>query len=133
MATNVTIKTFGRIPTLGDVTAMKVTVDANSVSYASTSGGLSLDLYTALSQASVPAFIVNGNDVVGVLPLGTTSPGKFLPTGLTIGTVTSTSVPCYLRFVGTGTAASSGLAEIADGVCTQTVDLLVILTRSGQN
>jgi hypothetical protein len=133
MATTVSIKTFGRSANIGSVAAVKVSIDANSVSYATSLGGLALDLYTALSQASVPAFIQNGNDVVGIQPLGLTSPGKFLPTTLTVGTVTSTSVPCYLKFVGTGTAASAGLAEIADGACTQTCDLLVLVARGGQN
>ena len=133
MATTVTLKTYGRIATLANVAAIKVSIDANGVSYATSLGGLALDLYTALAQAGTPEVIPNGNDVVGVLPIGYTSPGKFIPWGLTVGTVTSSSVPCYVRFVGTGTAASSGLAEIADGACTQTVDLLVILARGGQN
>lgn len=133
MATTVTLKTFGRTATLANVAAIKLSIDANGVSYATSLGGLALDIYTALAQAGTPEVIPNGNDVVGILPLGYTSPTKFIPWGLTVGTVTSTSVPCYLRFIATGTAGSAGFTEVADGVSTQTVDLLVILARGGQN
>ncbi len=133
MATTVTPNKFGRIAGQASVAAVSITIDANSVSYATSLGGLALDIYAALAAAGPFSAPPNGNDVVGIIPLGYTSPGKFLPTGLTVGTVTSSTVPCYLRFVGTGTAASAGLAEIADGVCTQTCTFLVLMARGGTN
>ncbi len=133
MATTVTVNKFGRVAALANVAAVSITIDANSVSYATSLGGLALDIYAALAAAGPFSAPPNGNDVVAVIPIGYTAPGKFLPTGLTVGTVTSSTIPCYLRFIGTGTSASSGLAEIADGVCTQTVTLLVLLARGGTN
>lgn len=133
MATTVSTGTVGRVATFANLAAVKVTVDANSVSYATSLGGLSLDLYAALSQAGPMGSPPNGNDVVGILPLGYSSPTKFIPWGLTVGTVTSSTIPCYLRFVATGTAGSAGFTEVADGVCTQTVSFLVLVARGGTN
>lgn len=133
MAATVTVNKFGRVASLATPAVVSINVDANSLSYATSLGGLALDIYAALATAGPYGSPPNGNDVVGVLPLGVTAPGKFLPTALTLGTVTSTAIPVTLRFYGTGTAASAGLAEIADGACTQTVTLLVLLARGGTN
>lgn len=134
MAATVSPSSFGRVTTFGNMSAVKVSIDANSVSYATSLGGLLVDLYSALSAAGPQWGAPNGNDVVGIVPLGLTSPGKFLITGkFTMGTVTSTAIPAYIQIGATGTAASAGLAEIADGACTQTFSALVILARGGTN
>lgn len=134
MAATLTLSRFGRIAAMGNMAAVKVSFDANSVSYATSLGGLLVDLYSVLASAGPFSAPPNGNDVVSLVPLGLTSPGKFMVTGkVTLGTVTSTAIPAYVQIGATGTAASAGLAEIADGVCTQTFDALVILARGGTN
>lgn len=123
----------GRVGNFNDLSAVKVSIDANGVSYATSLGGLALDLYTALSQVRQQP--VNGNDVVGILPLGMSS-GGYLPTGLTLGTVTSSSVPVYVRLVGIGasaTAAGDPLGEAADGANTQTFTALILVNKGGSN
>jgi len=131
MAASVTLKTVGRIATLATLSAIKVTLDANSVSYTTTGGGLALDLYAAL-QAAGPVYAPeNGADILGVLATDRTS-GGFIPFGLTVGTITSTTVPCTVRFIA-GATAATGFTEIADGVCTQTVSMLILVARGGAN
>ncbi len=133
MAATVTVKTTGRIGTFVGLTAIKVTVDANSVSYATSLGGLAIDLFNALSVAGTPSVVPNGLDIIGILPLTVTAPGFFLPTNLQVGTITSTTIPCYVKLAATGSANSVGLGEIADGVCTQTFTAYVLMARGGQN
>lgn len=133
MAATVTLGTVGRIAPMGSLSVVKVTVAANSVSYTATSGGLAFDINAALASAGPFSAPPNGNDVVGIIPLGLTSPTGFLPVGLALGTVTSTTCPCTVKFAATGTAGSAGFAEAADGVSTQSFTALVIIARGGTN
>src|SRR5689334_3312399 len=113
MAATVTVSNAGRIASTATLSAVKVTIDANSVSYATSLGGLAIDLYAALAAAGPFSAVPNALDIIGVQALGVTSPGKFIPVALTVGTQVTSSIPCYVKLIGTGTAASSGLAEIA--------------------
>ncbi len=133
MAATVTVKTSGRIANLGSLAAIKITVDANSVSYATSLGGLAIDLYNALSVSGTPSVTPNGLDILGLWAPNVSAPGFFLPTNLTVGTITSSTIPCYVRLSSTGSANSVGLGEPADGACTQTFTAYVILARGGQN
>ncbi len=130
MATLVTLTNNYAPAPVFNLAAVQVTVDANSVSYATSLGGLALDLYAVLNAAT--PFGSPIPKIMGCQPLGRTS-GGFLPYTLTVGTVTSTSIPCFVRFVATGTSGSAGFAEIADAVCTQTVSFLVLVARGGTN
>ena len=131
MAATVTLGTVGRIATVGTLAAIKISLDANSVSYTTTGGGLALDLYAALQAAGPVSAPENGLDILGVLPYKKTS-GGFIPMDLAVGTITSTTIPCTVRFIA-GATAATGFTEIADGVCTQTVSMLILVARGGAN
>ena len=131
MAATVAVNTVGRIATMATLSAIKVTIDANSVSYTTTQGGLAIDLFTALNNAGPFNAAPNGNDIIGCLPLGRSS-GGFIPWSLAVGTITSTTIPCTLKLIG-GATAATGLTEIADGACTQTFAMLVLVARGGTN
>jgi hypothetical protein len=133
MAANVTVKTTGRIATVANLAVVKVSVDANSVSYATSLGGLAIDLYNMQQVAGPPEATINANDIVGILPLSQSTPGGFWPTNLAVGTQTSTTLPCYVKLIGTGSANSAGYGEIVDGACTQVFTAFIVLARGGQN
>lgn len=112
--------------------AIYVSIAGNSVSYTTTAGGLAFDLFTVMSQASPFSAPINPKDIVGFVPVGLTS-DKYLPTGFALGTTTSTTTPCTIKLIGTGTAGSAPLAEIADGAYTGTITGLVLIARGGTN
>ncbi len=130
MAATVTLTNLGTIAPIVNIAAVGVSVDANSVSYATSLGGLAIDLYSVLNAAT--PFGSPIPKIIGVQPLATSAPGKFVPLSLSVGTVTTTSIPCYVRFIA-GATAATGFTEIADGACTQTVGFLVLVARGGTN
>lgn len=133
MAATVAVKTCGRIATKATLSAIKISVDASSVSYATSLGGLAIDLFNMLAVAGPMSATPNEGDIIGILPLSRSSPGGFLPLSLTVGTKTSTTLPCFVKLIGTGSTTSAGLNEIADGACTQTFDAYILVAAGGQN
>ena len=105
-----------------------VTIAANSVSYTTTAGGLAFDLFTFLADAkSTNGVPLDANDILGFLPKGVTSPNKYLPIGLTMGTITDTTVPCLIKLLGTGSTTAAGYSEVADGACTESITGWVVI------
>lgn len=135
MAATITLgtPTGGRLAgAFTSLAAVYINVDANSVSYTATAGGLAIDLYTVLTAAGPQSSPVNAKDIVGFLPAGFTN-GGFWPHTLAVGTVTSTTMPCTIKLQGSGSAASGALSQIADGACTQTFSGWVLVNRGGTN
>lgn len=148
MAATVTVNNYGRSASLGGMAAISITIAAASVSYAKTSGGLAIDLASALVTAGPFDANPHPSDVVGFLPLGLSTNG-FIPTGLTVGTATYTTqsgastqnnnlgalstCPAYIRLVGSGSASYVTLTEVADGVNTDSFTGLLIVARGGHN
>ncbi len=130
MAATVTLTQNGAIAPMFNLAAVQVTVDANTVSYATSLGGLAIDLYGALNAAT--PFGTPIPKIMGCQALTTTAALKFLPMALTVGTVTTSTIPCYVRFLA-GATAATGFTEVADGACSQTVSFLVLLARGATN
>lgn len=148
MAATQTVASFGRIAVLGNVAAVLVTINGNSASYASASGGLPIDLTSVLQQASPFSAPINPADVVGAQAIGLSTNG-FLPGTLTLGTPTYTNLPgatvrqpqvlatfpAWIRLIGIGAAATNhaGLGEVADGANTDSFAFLLLIARGGTN
>ncbi len=148
MAATVTTNTVGRVSQMATLSAISVTISAASVSYATSLGGLAIDLASALINSGPQDYTPNPSDIIGFLPIGLSTLG-FIPTGLTVGTPTYTAVsgastqnsglgalstcPAYIRLAGSNATSSAKLLEIVDGVTTDSFTGLIVLARGGHN
>lgn len=129
------------------------TVNGNGATYATASGGLPFDLASFLAQLGVNDYpYVNPGDVVPIVIPSISSTGKYLTGILTLGT------PTYTAAVGSGYGSAAGLpapmsvqpdntlttfpctirlyngtTEFADGACSETFTVMLIIMRDGVN
>jgi hypothetical protein len=144
-ATN-TVASFGRISVFGNLSGVLVTIAGNSAVYATAAGGLPIDLATILIQAApFSQTYLNPADVVGFIPLGTSTNG-YSAGAVKMGTPTYTAATFPFGGGPTTVRPSQQLAtapawvrlqkggvEVADGANTDTFTALLILARGGTN
>jgi hypothetical protein len=145
-----TISSFGRIAVFGNVSVIKLTINATAAAYATAAGGLAIDLTQVLQQAA-PFSMDNlhPNDIVDVYAPGPSANG-YLPGNFQLGMPTYNNkplasaqnqnnakvlatCPATLRLYGSGAAARAGFQEIADGSITDTINVHLVVARGGEN
>ncbi len=145
--------TFGRIAVLANPSILICTVDANGATYATATGGLPIDLATLLASAGVNDMpYINPGDVTNLIIPTASATGHYLTALLVIGT------PTYTAAVGSGYGSAAGVpapmsvqpdntlttcpatirlyngtTEFADGACTQTFTIGLLIARGGVN
>jgi hypothetical protein len=111
-----------------------LTVTYSATAYATASGGLPFDLFAMLQQSSPTYANINYRDIIGLLPLGTTTE-KFVVDGssFAIGTATDTTLPCTIRIYGTGGAEKAAFTEVDNANLTGSFKALLLVARNGAN
>lgn len=149
-----TVQNFGRVAVQARVSGILVTLTATATVYATASGGLPIDLASALITAapfSMP--YINPADVAGVESIGMSTNG-FQVGNLALGTPTYgplaypfaggsqsnvrpdqalVTCPATIRLWATGAANHGAFTEIADGAVTDTVQFLLLVAIGGTN
>lgn len=125
-AATVAVNAIGRISNHLDLSAIPLTITLTATTYATATGGAPFDLFSVLANAGPQP--INYKDVIGFLPLFATSgtAAGYMPTGLVVGTVTSTTVPATIRLM-------NGTAEVADGAVSAVLTGLLLIARGGVN
>lgn len=121
----------GRVVPYMDLAAALITVTYDTTAYATATGGLPFDLYGTLTQISPPSARINYSDIIGLVPLGKTVE-KFVVDGnsFAVGTATSTTLPCTVRFYGTGSAEKGALTEVDDANLSGSFKALLLIARN---
>lgn len=147
-ATTSTVSNFGRIAVTGTPANIPLTIVASATTYTSASGGLPIDLTVALTQgAPFSMEYINPGDVVAIISVNASATGKYLATALVVGTPTYAAAtypfgggsinaihpaqklatcPATIRLY-------NGTAEFADGPCSETITVELVIARGGQN
>jgi len=144
---------FGRIAVLANPAVLLVTINANGATYATASGGLPIDLATLLASAGINDMpYINPGDVTNLVIPAVSSTGKYLTALLSVGT------PTYTAVSGSGYGSAAGLpapmsvqpdntlttcpatirlyngtTEFADGACSETFTIGLLIARGGVN
>ena len=124
--------TPGRIASLQDLAAVYITVTGSTTQYTSASGGFPFDLFDTLTKASPFWGRRNYQDIIGFVPLGLTSTGYRLDS-FTVGTATTTTLPCTIRMYGIGENAQDPLMEIANNTMSPVFSGLLLFACNGAN
>lgn len=124
--------TAGRAGVLTDLSAIYVTVTLSATAYATATGGVPFDLYSQLAVAGPIDAPIKATDIRGFLPDGLSST-CFMLDDFTVGTVTSSTVPCTIRMYGSGENAQDAFVEIDDADLTGTFSGWVLVDRGGAN
>jgi hypothetical protein len=106
--------TSGRVSPFTNLSAVYVTVTADSTTYTTASGGLPFDLFTTLAEASPLYAGISYADIRGFIPDGLTA-GEFILGDFAVGTATSTTLPCTIRIYGSGATSKAAMVEISNG------------------
>lgn len=133
-AATVTLTQTNRFVPLINLSAIPITVTYSATAYATLTGGLPFDLFSTLESCGYRSGSLNYRDIVGLVPLGKTS-GKFFVDGdsFAVGTATSTTLPCTIRFYGTGASEKGALTEVDNANLTGSFKALLLVARNGVN
>ena len=126
--------TPGRAAVLLNRSEVVITVTYSATAYATATGGLPFDLFSTLQAISNPNSPINYKDIRALIPLGL-SAEHFVVDGnsFTVGTVTSTAIPCTIRIFGTGSANKAALTEVDDAALTGSFKAMLVIDRGGTN